>query len=191
MRNMRKAIIWCIAGLLATSGVAAAQSLADIARKEEARRKEVTQPGKRYTNEDLKRLGGAPRAAVPAAEAPAVPADAAAPAKDEAAAKAEQAAKPDEPEKDEVWWKARITDARTKVDRARLLVDALQSRLNALNMDFYARDDPGQRALIAAERDRVAGEMTRLADDITTGTEEIAAIEEEARQAGVPPGWLR
>ena len=44
--------------LLAWPSIVRAQSLADVARAEEARRKTVKQPGKVFTNEDLKRNGG-------------------------------------------------------------------------------------------------------------------------------------
>ena len=85
---------WLAAGLsvLLLGGSATslcAQSLADVAKKEEERRKEVKQPSKTYTNKDLTAVP--PVTAAPAADAaaPAAPA----PAADAAPAKA--AEKPD------------------------------------------------------------------------------------------------
>jgi hypothetical protein len=63
--------------------------------------------------------------------------------------------------------------------------------VNALTNDFYARDDPAQRAVIASNRNRALAEMERVKQDIVDATRAIADIEEEARKAGVPPGWLR
>jgi hypothetical protein len=56
--------------------------------------------------------------------------------------------------------------------------------------DFINRDDPAQAKL---ETDRKAAlvELERVKKDMTDQTKAIAAIEEEARRAGVPAGWLR
>jgi hypothetical protein len=58
-------------------------------------------------------------------------------------------------------------------------------------MDFSARDDPAQRAQIGAARDKALAELDRLRIAIADGTKAIADLEEEARRANVPPGWLR
>ena len=67
----------------------------------------------------------------------------------------------------------------------------MQSRINALTTDFVNRDDPAQRAVIADDRQKAIAELERLARANVDGTKAIADIEEEARRAGVPPGWLR
>ena len=84
-----------------------------------------------------------------------------------------------------------MTAARERLERSKLFLEALQSRVNALTNDFYARDDPAQRAVIATNRNRALAEMERVKQDIVDATKSIADIEEEARKAGVPPGWLR
>ena len=182
---------FCVAlvafSLVASS--AASQSLADAARKEAERRKAIKTPSKVYTDADLKRIapatpppqGAAPAAAQPPAAVPDQPVKEGAPKANEA----------QEPEKDEAWWRARITEARSKLERARLLSDAMQTRINSLTNDWAARDDPAQRAVLALDRARALGELQRLKDEIDAQTKAIADIEEEARQAGVPPGWLR
>ncbi|MFB3852440.1 MAG: hypothetical protein ACE148_01305 [Vicinamibacterales bacterium] len=174
------------------------QSLGEIARKEEARRKAIAKPGKVYTNADLKPTaqplpGGA---AAPAETAPPLPTATPPgdPAKQAAAQQAPGAAAPPEaaePAKDEAWWRKRITDARADLTRADVLIAALESRVNALLTDFTARDDPAQRAVIARERQAALGELARMKDERAAKAKAITDIEEEARQAGVPPGWLR
>ncbi len=72
-----------------------------------------------------------------------------------------------------------------------MLADALQSRLNALTTDIVNRDDPAQRAQLERERQRALLELDRTKIEIAEHVKAIAAIEEEARKAGVPPGWLR
>jgi hypothetical protein len=183
------------------ASAAAAQSLAEVARQEEARRKAIKTPAKVYTDADLRHMApatplpgtGQPQLLAPApatgeeAKAGGQQADAQA---DAQAAEGKTAG--EQPtEKDEAWWRKRITDAREQLDRTRFLSDAMQTRINSLTNDWAARDDPAQRAVLAADRARALEELQRLQKDIDTQTKAIAAIEEEARRAGVPPGWLR
>ena len=72
-----------------------------------------------------------------------------------------------------------------------MFAEALQSRINGLTTDFTARDDPAQRAVVANDRQKALAELDRVKNDITQQTKAIADIQEEARRAGVPPGWLR
>ncbi len=177
----RLVVVLGVAVAFTTAAGASAQSLADVARREAARREGIKQPAKLYTDSDLKPVP-------PPAVTPPAP-DATAEAKDQASEPAER--KPEEPVQDEATWRARITEARTALERTKGYLEAMQSRLNALTTDFYARDDPAQRAAIANEQQKVSGEIARLKGDVQSQTKAIADIEEEARQAGVPPGWLR
>lgn len=163
-----------------------AQSLADLSKKEEARRKTVKATGKVYTNKDL---GSAP----PPAATPAAPADAAQPAAGDTAKETPAVARPEqsEPVKDQAYWSGRMKELRAQLDRDQTYVDALQTRINALSADFVNRDDPAQRAKISSDRQRAVAEHERLTKQIEAGKKAIADLEEEARRAGVPPGWLR
>jgi hypothetical protein len=157
-----------------------AQSLGDVARKEAARRKKVAKPAKVYTNDDV---GGAEATAPPAA-----PADAAAAAPPP---KPEEKPADEGPKKDEAYWRARIGEARTGLNRAKMFHDALQSRINGLSADFAARDDPAQRAALSSDRQKAVAELDRVKKEIADFEKQIRDIEDEARKAGVPPGWLR
>jgi hypothetical protein len=178
--------------------VAAAQSeqkqtpapttLVDVQKAEEARRKNVRKPAKVYTNNDLKPDHGTVRPA-PAAPAPVTPAPGAA-VVDLPGGTSGSAPAP-EPAKDQAYWNGRITTARASLDRSKVLVEALQSRINALTTDFVNRDDPAQRAVIEGDRKTALAELARVRKEIDDQQKAIAAIEEEARRAGVPSGWLR
>jgi hypothetical protein len=165
----------------ANGALLSGQTLADAAKKEEERRKAVKAAGKVYTNKDLGSL----------------PADGAAPppkpAEPAAGAAAKETEKPadKEPVKDQAYWAARMNELRTQVQRDQTYVDALQTRVNSLSADFVNRDDPAQRAVIANERQKSIAELERLKAQIEAGKKAIADLEEEARRAGVPPGWLR
>jgi hypothetical protein len=174
-----------------------AQSLADVAKKEEERRKTIKAPSKVLTNGDLKPGIGS---AVPAESADeSAKADAAKDAKDKDAKDADakdgkkesDAKKAAEPVKDQKYWSGRWTELQAKLRRDQAFADALQSRINALNTDFVNRDDPAQRAVIATDRQKAIDEMNRLKQDIQDDQKAIADLQEDARRAGVPAGWLR
>ena len=184
MRTLPVLVIAAIVFAHALSG-AAAQSLGEIAKREEARRKAVKTPGKVYTEDSLHHE---PAPAVPSAPAP----DAAAPAPDTAATPDKPADKAGEdPKKGEAYWKQRITGERDALSRAQIFAESLQSRINALTNDFSARDDPFQRNQIAADRQKSLDELERVRKEINAHTKAISDIQEEARKAGVPAGWVR
>ncbi len=81
--------------------------------------------------------------------------------------------------------------ARQALQRSQILADALQSRINALTSDFTSRDDPAQRDLVAADRQKALAELERVKNEIAQNTKAIEDLQTEARRAGVPPGWLR
>ena len=199
-----------------TTGVGA-QSLGDVARKEAERRKTVATQGKTYTNDTLKPeplspaaqpsnmappAAGAPAAGTPATPSTAAPAAGgskptgpatggskpgtqAGAAPDASAAPAAQAAK------GEAEWRARIQATKDALSRAQIFAEALQSRINGLSADFTARDDPAQRAVVAADRQKSLDELERVRKEIQQHTKALTDIQEEGRRAGVPAGWLR
>ena len=181
-------LLFALLLLVVCAGSARAQSLADVARAEQARRKAVKGAPKVYTNEDLKGTGEQMTSEAAAAAAPPAPGakpDTAKPDPEK------EKAKPEEPRKDEKYWRERMTALRNELSRNKILADALQSRVNALNADFASRDNPVQRAEIERDRRSALAEMDRLKQDTEKTNKAIAALEEEARKGSVPPGWLR
>ena len=187
-RTVACAAIGVLGLLLVAPGLAHAQSLAEVARREAERRKALKGDGKVYTNKDL--VGGAPAPAgivTPAPSAPATPAAGQAPGQTEA----DPSNEPESPQKDEKYWRERITEARERLAQSEILQAALESRLNALATDFVNRDDPAQRSVITTDRQKAQAQLDRTKKDIEAHKKEIADIQEEARKAGVPAGWLR
>src|SRR5215203_724437 len=101
-----RAMSFAAAAAVASSAAASAQTLplGELAKKEEARRKGVTAPTKVLTNTDVPKKEPAP---VPPGQtaAAAKPADEKTPPK------------PDEPVKDEAYWKGRMQQAREELRR--------------------------------------------------------------------------
>jgi len=220
--RIRVLVAWLVVSASLAVGAAsplAAQSLADLARQEEARRKAIKEPSRVFTNKDL------PAVPAPAAPAPdeaaadqgakAAPAAADGAAKDSAAAKSDTAdaaarggaAAKDEAAakagrtadqapgatkaKDQAYWSGRLKQLQSQLDRDRLYADAVQTRINVLTADFSARDDPAQRAQIERDRQKALAELDRLKKAIEADQAAIVNLQEEARRASVPPGWLR
>lgn len=163
-------------------------SLGEIAKREAERRRALKAESKVYTNKDLPKSANP---AQPSTTAPAPAATAEQKAATQKPAEAEPVEKDKEEEKDEAWWRKRITAARDALQRTELAADAFQSRINALTTDFVNRDDPYQRAQISIDRQKALNELERMKADMVRIKQQIADIEEEARVAGVPPGWLR
>src|SRR6188768_2430788 len=123
--------------LVAVAGTAGAQSLADVARREEARRKDVKKPSRVITNKDLKASDNVAPPVPPDGQAPA-PADNA-DKTDDGQPKAEATAI------DEQVWRQKMTDARTALERSQMHLDALQNRIDGLWAQFTAHDNYVER----------------------------------------------
>ena len=48
-----------------------------------------------------------------------------------------------------------------------------------------------QQAQVNEDRQKTLQELERVKADVEVSKKQVADIEEEARKAGVPPGWLR
>ena len=173
-----------------------AQSLGDIAKKEEERRKAIKHPSRVITNDDLKPvppplpLSGTPEAAAAADRAAEKVSDKGVLEGDHKNAD-DGKDKGSAVRKDQKYWSGRRKDLATQLERDQSYSDALQTKIDALTADFANRDDPLQRAAIARERQRSLDELDRLKKAIQDDKKAISDFEEEARRAGVPPGWLR
>lgn len=196
-------ILLCV--LATTPGLSA--QLGSVAKKEAERRK-TAPSGKVYTNDSLS-PAPEPSSAPATSGSDAAPTASSSPDTDksatdksttdksaadttEKAAPSKQvSADPAERKKEEAEWRERIKNEREALERAKSYADALQTKINSLNTDFVNRDDPVQRAAIAAERDKSLAEMDRLKKEIAERTKKIAAIQQDARRAGAPPGWVR
>jgi hypothetical protein len=180
-KGARLAAFGVALGMCLGAGVGLAQqpSLVDLAQKEQARKKALKAPAKVYSDRDL------PKSSTPPAVASAVPPST------PVAAEEKPAEQPKPPESDETAWRNRMAQAREAQRRSEVFAEALQSRINALTTDAVNRDDPYQRAKIADERLKAVAELQRVQGEIEQSKKDIADIEEAARKAGVPPGWIR
>jgi hypothetical protein len=178
MTMTRLAAVLLLPALLCPSLVAA-QSLGDVARKEQERRKKNKQAGVQTKVITEDELSGGSRGA-----GTAKPADAAAAAAP--AAPSEPAANDDRDEQEQ-YWRDRAAAARAEVARLEEVVKELE-KLYLVNGESYV-DESGQT---------VVRDLAHLREIVAKANQELAAakqavgdLEDEARRKGALPGWLR
>ncbi len=197
LKNFATAVVLVVSGCALAPALASAQSLGDVAKKETERRQVAKPASKVITNTDLPNVP-------PPSSPPPAPAPVAVTASDAstggtatvdgkpAPGKDDKDGKDDKPEaKDQKYWAGRMKTLQDDQSRDKLFADSLQSRINGLTIDFVNRDDPYQRDKIAKDRDNATKELDRVKKAIVDRTKSIADLEDEARRAGVPAGWLR
>lgn len=192
-----KRIICSVVGLcfLAGSGMATAQSLADVAKKSKAQTKSAKRPARVYTNADVPVTAAAtagtateisttPKEGVPADGAPADPN--AKPAEGDGAQAGVKSG-------DEAAWRGRMTTARDAVSRAKLQLEGMRTRVLHLQTAkaLGGNNDVNQQAAVAAQQTAAHQEFERLRADVEKYQKALTDLEAEARAAGVPAGWLR
>jgi hypothetical protein len=177
-----------------------AQSLGDLARQEEERRKTIKAASKVYTNKDLGNAQPPPASSAAAGQsAPGAAATSAGQAGStgqvSSASPAGQSAPAADKDKgapnDQARWAGRMKDLNTQLARDETFASALQTQVNSLTTDFVNRGDPAQRSIIEQNRQKALTEFARLQNEIEKDKKAVADLQEEARRAGVPPGWLR
>jgi hypothetical protein len=182
---MKKLLTIVIGGFvvaaIAAPAFAQTQSLADVARKEEERRKEIKKPAKVITNQDL-RPGMQPYSQPVPNSTDAAAGDK---AKDDKAGGAAGG------EKGQAYWQGKKKSLNDALTKDTGYAEALQVRINSLTADFVNRDDPVQKSKIEQDRNKALADLDKLKKDIEADKKAIADLEEEARKAGVPPGWIR
>jgi hypothetical protein len=188
-----KTTLGVVTAILLSLGVTAvplgAQSLADVARREQDRRKAIKKPSKVLTNKDLGGGPGTPATTAAATgDASGTPAAA---SKDGQKPGADAGKKAEEAAKDQAVWSGRAKGLQTQLDRDQEFAVALQSRINALTTQYTNQGDPVQQAALANDRKKALEDLNRLTKQIEDDKKAIAALQEDARRAGVPAGWLR
>lgn len=154
-----------------------AQGLAEAAARANKERKGT--PTKVYTNDDLLDARNAPdRPAAPAA-ARAIPS----PATPSAAPTMDPSQR----------WRRDAKQRRDAVAGAEAKVAGIQARLDALLVDRNPTNvmDPSRLQTQEAERAKAMQELETAKAGLEKARQDLEDFEEEARRAGVPPGWLR
>jgi hypothetical protein len=183
--------------VLAIAAPAAGQSLADAARREAQRRSQVKAPTKIYTNADLDGapfLRGMPVTLAPPDRAPAA-AEAPADAQAEAAGTPEPPAAPGAAaevrvKRDEEHWRERAGVIRGRLNRLQSDAVAMEGRVAALQTQLDSAE-PAQAAALNSELQETTQALARVKRDLGLIQDEWRQFEDRAREAKIPPGWIR
>lgn len=163
-----------------------AQSLADVAKAEAARRAAlIAQPVKVITKDDLK-----------PADAPAAPAVVTAPATTATAGSSLVPAVVTTTAKDEAYWKGRMRGLRATLDTDVAALQEITARLSRyqtmVNNSEQAIDGVPYVSRQAQQKKLdTEDEFGRATARVQADRQAIQDLEEEARKAKVSPGWLR
>ena len=173
-----------VAAFCCSAALATAQSLADVAKKEEARRSAVRAASKTLTNADLgadprdKTAVGADKAPVatmvaPVSTAAAVPGNAS--PDGQVAQPPEAAAKEKDDVPPEAWWRTRAQSMRARIVQARKNVDELT---------VAPSEDERQQAKVAKLLKSAQEALARCEQDLKN-------LEMHADVSGVPKTWIK
>lgn len=92
----------------------------------------------------------------------------------------------------EEMWRARAREARSRLARAEDDVRRLEGDSKRLENDFYAWSDGNYRdRVIKPAWDKSREDLRKARTDLDSAAAAVTGLEEEARKAGAPPGWLR
>ncbi|HEY5908458.1 MAG TPA: hypothetical protein VIZ31_10465 [Vicinamibacteria bacterium] len=179
-----KAAMAGLMAVLAGAAAAAPQSLGDAAEKEKKKREakpSASAPAARkvFTGEDLESIAatrGPEAKAVPFA--PGASEDAGRLPVDESAARAAQ-------ERD---WRERKRIADAELREAESRLQLAQRNRNLLGTGPTPYEDAGAWSSVA---ERLDAQLNEAREARARAKEALEALEEDARRAGVPPGWLR
>jgi hypothetical protein len=159
------------------------ESFADAAEREALRRQLVGKATHAYTNLDL------PSAALPPHSA--WEGSAASESSTPSATGADESLSPAVEARGEAWWRERMTTLRAAAERNDLSAKAMQARVNALTAEIVGRDDPFQRRALREELQKALSELDRLEMAAIDARKGLESLQDEARRAGAPPGWVR
>jgi hypothetical protein len=157
-----------------------AQSLADLARQEREKRSQNKAPRRVYTNEDFRKYEYSLPESTPS------PAPEAAPSESSGAAPLSLATGDSEERK----WSKRFIEARARVQEGKAQGEALQAKLNDLNLKLLRQSDVYDREnvyapLIAQTREQIEKNKADVAD----AEQALENLREELRKSGKPAGW--
>jgi hypothetical protein len=178
--------------LVASAQVSSTVPLAEVARKEEERRKTAKKATRVITNANL----AANEVNLPPKSMPSFAGSSnATPSNTSPGSPTIPGGKPESATtaggKDQAFWQNRLKTALDDLNRTQMFADSLQTKINSLRTDFVNRDNRVEREKIQMDLNASLAELEKLNKEIAEKRKAVSAVEEEARKAGVPPGWLR
>lgn len=171
-----------VVALLAVPTAGLSQGLGDASKKEKQRKTEATATAKTYTEDDLQKLD--PVANEEEAKRPVASSSVATRRSTSSRRRPEERSdRADEEEK----WRARVADAKARVAEEQ----AVYEHWAGLSLvPGYALVD-SNKGLVAGSVEELQALTARAKARLEAAEKALESLHEQARRAGVPPGWLR
>ena len=93
--------------------------------------------------------------------------------------------------RDETWWRLRLADMRSAIERGGRESVALESEIARLDLQAVTRDDPAQQSALRTQAADARAELEKRRVNVASARRDLEELLEQARRANVPPGWLR
>jgi phage shock protein A len=165
------------------AGVAHGQALADMARRERARKQSI-HSGEVYTNESLKATPGqAPKTIEPVKDQQAKPGT----AKDNA----KPTGPTDNKGRDEKYWRDAFDKARQALKRAEDKLRLLDLKMTDLSSQLLRESVYTREMELRVEIDKTTKDQLAARAEVAAAQQKIRDLEDELRRSGGLPGWAR
>jgi hypothetical protein len=175
--------------LLTVASIAFSQSLGDLAKKENERRKEIKDE-KVITDEEAASYQSNPVKTNVRDQSAAKPDSADQATTDSKKAKPESDEPVDFEGRPESYWRKTMDDARQKVKELEDKATELTLKVNNLQNQFYREDSGFKREDIQRELQKTYYEQDKNKEDLAKAKDVLQDLDKEARKSGALPGWL-
>ncbi len=95
------------------------------------------------------------------------------------------------PDKQPEYWKKQQDELTGRIDGLKADIEGAQLELNKLWSDFYIKNVASEQQAVREQIAQKTTEMEQKKVFLRQAEEQLEALFEKARKAGVPPGWLR
>ena len=164
---------------IAISFARAEDSPAVQAAKREQERRAKLQPGRTFTNKDIQEYLAKHKSI---------------PGMTEGVVEPETQTQTQNTEPDgssEQFWQGKHQAVAERISSAQSKIDQIQSDIETLTKAFYEVSDENRKVEINDVRNKKLDELETAKTELTEANQAQDDLEEEARVAGVPPGWVR
>jgi len=99
--------------------------------------------------------------------------------------------KPPSRDREKEYWQSMKNNLESQIAKLKETVNELQLNLNKLHTDHLIMDLPYQKAALKKQIDQLSPKLNANKENLKNLQQELAALPDKARKAGIPPGWIR
>ncbi len=89
------------------------------------------------------------------------------------------------------YWQSMKRNLESQIAKLKETVNEQQLSLNKLHTDHLIMDLPYQKAALKKQIDQLTPKLNANKENLKNLQQELAALPDKARKAGIPPGWIR